>query len=74
MNLKTIEYEALHLPEKERAELVRKLVLSLDKYTDSELQDDWLDEAQRRASDLDYGRVKGVSSEEVLRRARELLK
>lgn len=74
MNLKTKEHEALHLPEKERAELVRKLVLSLDKPSDSERQDDWLDEAQQRASDLDCGKVEAISSEEVLSKARALLK
>ncbi|WP_028301682.1 addiction module protein [Oceanospirillum beijerinckii] len=74
MNLKAIETEALQLSEKDRAELVRKLVLSLDQPSDAELENDWLDEAERRAKQLDSGEVRGVPAEEFLKKARALLK
>ena len=74
MNLKSIETEALQLSEKDRAELVRKLVLSLDQPSDAELENDWLDEAERRAKQLDSGAVRGVPAEEFLKKARALLK
>ncbi len=74
MNLKAIETEALQLSEKDRAELVRKLVLSLDQPSDAELESDWLDEAERRAKQLDSGEVRGVPAEEFLKKARALLK
>jgi len=74
MNLKSIETEALQLSEKDRAELVRKLVLSLDQPSDAELENDWLDEAERRAKQLDSSEVRGVPAEEFLKKARALLK
>nr|WP_297462066.1 addiction module protein [uncultured Halomonas sp.] len=74
MNLKQLENEALHLPEQERARLVQKLVLSLDTPYPEELEADWLSEAQRRSKGLDEGSVQAVPAEEVMRKARHLLK
>jgi putative addiction module component (TIGR02574 family) len=74
MNLKQIEAEALHLTEEERAELAQKLLLSLDSPSEEEITADWLEEAQRRARDLDEGRVKPISAEEVRRKAQALLR
>lgn len=74
MNLKQIETEALHLPEEERAELARKLLLSLDVPSEAEVENAWLVEAGRRARDLDEGRVQAVSAEQVRRKAQALLR
>ena len=74
MNLREIQDEALHLPENERAELVQKLLLSLDTPSDDEMAENWLVEAQRRARDLDDGIVQPVPAEEVRRKARALLR
>ena len=74
MNLKQIELEALHLTEEERAELVQKLLLSLDLPSESEIKSDWLKEAHRRAKDLDDGIVQPISAEEVRRKAQALLR
>jgi len=65
MNLKQIESEALHLNEDERAGLAQKLLLSLDAPTKSEIKIDWIEEAKRRATDLDRGIVKPISADEV---------
>tara|TARA_B110000977_G_C10619878_1_gene315758 strand:+ start:243 stop:467 length:225 start_codon:yes stop_codon:yes gene_type:complete len=74
MNIQEIEDEALHLPKDERAALVQKLVLSLDAPSTEELQEDWLLEAKRRAEELDVGVVLAVPGDEVLRKARALVK
>ena len=55
MDLQKIEDEALHLPKKERAQLIQRLVLSLESSSEEELRSDWLLEARRRAEELDSG-------------------
>lgn len=74
MNLQRIEDEALHLPKEERALLIQKLVLSLESPSKEELRSGWLLEARRRAQELDDGSVQAVSSEDVMRKARALIK
>jgi putative addiction module component (TIGR02574 family) len=74
MNLQKIEDEALHLPKEERAQLVQRLVLSLESPSDQELRSDWLLEARRRAEELDSGSVQAVPGEDVIRKARALIK
>ncbi|OLU29513.1 addiction module antitoxin RelB [Pseudomonas sp. PA15(2017)] len=73
MDIQKIENEALHLSRKERADLIQRLVLSLDTPTEEELRADWLAEAQLRAKELDNGSARAVPSEEVMRKARALL-
>ncbi|PPD21454.1 MAG: addiction module antitoxin RelB [Methylomonas sp.] len=65
---------ALHLPVSERAKLAHRLLLSLENLSDTELQEVWLDEAQRRADEIDQGLVELISAEEVSAKARLLLK
>ena len=72
MNLQKIEDEALHLPKEERVQLVQRL--SLESPSEVELRSDWLLEAQRRAEELDSGSVQAVSGEDVMRKARALIK
>jgi putative addiction module component (TIGR02574 family) len=74
MNLLEIEREALHLSEEERAELVQKLLLSLDSPSEREISEAWLVEADRRARELDKGLVQPVPAEEVRRKAMSLLR
>lgn len=74
MDLKRIENEALHLPKAERAHLIQRLVLSLDSPSVEELRADWLAEAHRRAKELDDGTVQAVPGEDVLRKARALIR
>jgi putative addiction module component (TIGR02574 family) len=74
MDLQRIEDEALHLPKEERAQLVQRLVLSLESPSREELRSDWLLEARRRAQELDDGSVQAVPSEDVMRKARALIK
>lgn len=74
MDTSTIEHEALHLPVAERAKLAHSLLLSLENLSDTECQEAWLDEAQRRADEIDQGLVEMISSEEVSAKACLLLK
>jgi len=74
MDTQTIEREALQLPASDRADLAHKLLLSLDRLPEAELDQLWLDAAQHRAREIDEGLVELVPAEEVSRRARSLLR
>jgi putative addiction module component (TIGR02574 family) len=74
MDLSLIEREALHLPVSARAELAHKLLLSLDVMSESEIEEAWLDEAGRRANEIDQGIVQLIPAEEVSRKAKNLLR
>ena len=74
MNLQRIEDEALDLPREERAQLIQRLVLSLESPSEEELRSDWLLEARRRAEELDSGSVQAVPGAEVMRKARALIR
>ncbi|VFN06591.1 MAG: hypothetical protein BECKG1743D_GA0114223_112592 [Candidatus Kentron sp. G] len=70
MNLQEIENEALHLPERDRAQLARRLLISLDVHDEpNRVSADWLLEAGCRAGELDSWVVQPVSSEEAARKA-----
>ena len=74
MNSETIRREALSLPVQERAELAAQLLSSLDTLSEHEIEQLWLEEALRRADEMDRGSTKRVSAEEVSSQARALLK
>ncbi len=74
MNLKKIEAEALHLSREERSQLIQRLVLSLDSPSEDELKNDWLNEAKRRADDIDSGNVKAIAGSDVMKKAHALVK
>lgn len=74
MNPATIEREALHLPATDRAKFAHKLLVSLDDMSEPEIEQAWLDEAERRVAEIDQGLVQLIPAEEVSRKARALLK
>jgi putative addiction module component (TIGR02574 family) len=74
MNFQKISDEALHLPRGEKAQLIQQLVLSLESPSEQELGTDWLLEARRRAEELDKGTVNVVCGEDVMSKARALIK
>ncbi len=74
MDRKEIENQALHLSREDRADLIQRLVLSLDAPSSEELQSEWLYEARRRARELDEGSVEPVSGDEVAKKARKLIR
>ena len=73
MDIETLEREALQLSVDDRARLVQKLFDSLDELPAQERDRLWLEEASRRASQIDAGEVGLVPADEVDRKARALL-
>ena len=74
MDLRTITELALKLPTEDRARLVRELLESLESLPSSEVESLWLEEAARRADQIDSGAVTLIPADEVSRKARTLLK
>lgn len=74
MDITTLEHQVLHLPASDRARLAHKLLLSLDGLTEAETSEAWIDEAERRARQIDQGLVELVPAEEVMAKARSLLR
>jgi putative addiction module component (TIGR02574 family) len=74
MKAETIRREALSLPVQERAELAEQLLSSLDALSEAEIEQLWLQEAARRAEEMDRGFTKRVAADEVRRQAQALLK
>ena len=63
-----------HREFQQRAKLARELLESLDALPAEALDQMWLDEAGRRAMQIDSGDVQLISAEEVDRKARALLR
>jgi putative addiction module component (TIGR02574 family) len=74
MKAETIRREALSLSVQERAELAEQLLSSLDALSEIEIEQLWLQEAARRAVEMDRGLTKRVAADEVRRQAQALLK
>ena len=74
MKAETIRREALSLPVQERAELAEQLLSSLDALSQAEIEQLWIQEAVRRAEEMDRGLAKRVAADEVRRQAQALLK
>jgi hypothetical protein len=72
--LRTLEAEALKLPEKDRADLARVLLLSLEESEDQDTALAWVEEAERRYRELKAGAVQAIQSDEVLDEARARLR
>ncbi|MDQ6831113.1 MAG: addiction module protein [Gemmatimonadota bacterium] len=69
--------EALELPPSDRAHLAESLISSLDDAEEvdpAELEQTWLAEASRRASEIDAGTVETTPAAAVFRAAREELR
>lgn len=62
--------EALKLPANERAEVAEQLLASLDEAPDTDVEQAWQEEVQRRLKQVERGEVKTIPWEEVQRRLR----
>ena len=62
-----IEMEALKLPLKARAKLAERLLLSLETPEDGDIQEPWLDEAERRYESYRKGKMTHKSVARTLR-------
>jgi len=65
-----VESRALKLSRRERARLARRLIPSLDPVVDADVDELWLQEAERRFTELKSGKVVGIPADKVLRKAR----
>jgi len=70
MSLEEIQTQALQLERKERAELARQILLSLEPDLDEDTEAVWAEEAERRFLQLKSGEVEAIPSEDVFRDAR----
>jgi putative addiction module component (TIGR02574 family) len=65
--------KALALPENDRAELAGNLISSLDTTIDQDADAAWQQEVARRLQEVQSGKVKTLSWEEVQQKGRSLL-
>ena len=69
-----VETEALNLPVRSRARLAERLIASLEPGADSDAEQAWLEEAERRLDELESGHAHGVPANAVFEKARSALK
>jgi putative addiction module component (TIGR02574 family) len=68
-SIESVEAEALRLPAQERANLVERLIASLD--IDPQVEDAWAAEVERRAAEIDSGAVALLPGAATLARLRD---
>lgn len=66
--VRKIVEQALKMPARERAEIAQRLLESLDRQMDIDMEMAWQVETERRVSELDSGRVSCITWEEVRER------
>ena len=66
--------KALALPDKERADLAGSLIDRLDDTVDENAEAAWQEEIVRRLEDVQSGKVKSTSWDEVRQKGRTLLR
>ncbi len=66
-----IEQELLALPRKERADIALRLIQSLDEGVEEDVDAYWKEELVRRSQEIDSGKSKLISAEEVFKKARK---
>jgi putative addiction module component (TIGR02574 family) len=66
--------KALALPDKERADLAGSLIDSLDDSVDENAEAAWQEEIVRRLEDVQSGKVKTTSWDDVRQKGRTLLR
>ncbi len=71
-SFETVESEALKLSTAERARLAEHLIASLDE--DSEIEDAWAAEVERRIAEIEAGTVQLIPAAEAIASARAALK
>jgi putative addiction module component (TIGR02574 family) len=65
--------EASHWPHEQVAELVDRLMLTLDSVPDSEITAAWKQATRRRLTELEDGRVQAIPGEVVSHRIRQIV-
>jgi putative addiction module component (TIGR02574 family) len=72
--LADIERDILELNQKERTELLRKLIGDLDSPGDANSEAAWLKESERRLGEIESGTARTYPADDVIKEARTLLK
>ena len=70
MTVDELMREVLALDAKARASMAHELLKSLESLSEAEIEQLWIEEAQRRSAEIDAGTAVTVSAEEALARAR----
>jgi putative addiction module component (TIGR02574 family) len=68
-DLKKIEEEAFSLSSRDRARLAMNLIKSLDDHDDADVEELWLQEAERRYREYREGKCQTRSADDVFRDA-----
>ena len=71
--LEKIEREARELSREDRERLISDLVAGLEPAPASEIDQAWIEEAERRYDDLVSGRVEGIPAQEAMESIRREL-
>jgi hypothetical protein len=74
IDFKEIEQSALNLDEKSRAELAKRLLVSLEETIDEDIEQAWIEEIKHRKAQVESGEVETIPGKEVLEKARNLIK
>jgi hypothetical protein len=72
--LADIERDILELNQKERTELLRKLIGDLDSPGDANSEAAWLKESEWRLGEIESGTARTYPADDVIKEARTLLK
>lgn len=70
--LENVVQQALRLELRDRAKLTERLLQTLDGLSEAEIEQLWLDEAERRLEDHRAGRSEGIPAKDVFREAEDL--
>ncbi len=65
--------EALLLPREQRAELVEKLLQSLNVPTQKEIDRLWAEKAEKRVREYEEGKIKALDGEQIFKEIRDRL-
>ena len=63
--------DAMKLPLRDRVRLAQQLVSTIDSEAETNVEEFWFDEAERRLEELHSGEVEGIEADEAFRRVRE---
>jgi hypothetical protein len=69
IDFKEIERSALKLDEKHRAELAKRLLISLEETIDEDIEQAWIEEIKHRKAQVESGEVETIPGEEVLEKS-----
>ncbi len=71
--LKEVEMQAALLPPRERESLVATLIQGLDQGSLTEVDEAWVEEAEKRYQDYVKGRIQGIHGDRVFSEIRQEL-